>query len=155
MGTTSKDAAKRTVTLRIVRETEPGYDPTRDPRITDAGGIARVVAPLLAAEAVEVFVGIYLDTRHRVLGTIELGRGTLNACLVHPREVFRPALLLPCAAIAVAHNHPSGDAEPSREDIALTKRLRAAGDLLGVPLLDHLVLGDRGAFVSLAERGQL
>jgi DNA repair protein RadC len=81
--------------------------------------------------------------------------GCLTSSLVHPREVFKPAILAGSAAILAAHSHPSGDPEPSAEDIALTRRLAAAGQLLGIDLLDHIILGEAGRFVSLRERGVL
>jgi DNA repair protein RadC len=79
----------------------------------------------------------------------------LTSSLVHPREVFKPAILAGSAALLLAHNHPSGDPEPSAEDIALTRRLTSAGQLLGIEILDHLILGEAGRFVSLRERGVL
>lgn len=102
----------------------------------------------------EVFVVLLLDSRHRLLRDVEVSRGSLNQSLVHPREVFAPALRESAAAIVVLHNHPSGDPVPSREDHEVTRRLVRAGDLLGVPLLDHVVIGaDR--FTSFSERGWL
>ena len=80
--------------------------------------------------------------------------GLLNASLVHPREVFAPAITGAAASIIVAHNHPSGDPEPSAEDLAVTAQLMEAGCLLGIPVRDHVILGDSG-YVSLAERGTL
>jgi DNA repair protein RadC len=100
----------------------------------------------------EHFLGIYLDARHRVLALDTISVGTLNASLVHPREVFRPAVGLQAAAVVVAHNHPSGCARPSGEDLELTRRLSRCGDLLGIELLDHLVVGDDD-LVSIREYG--
>ena len=102
----------------------------------------------------ERFVGIYLDARHRVLRRYTVSVGTLTASLVHPREVFAPALRVRAAALVVVHNHPSGDPEPSPEDCALTERLKDGARLLGVDLLDHVVVA-RGGFVSFRERGVL
>ena len=96
----------------------------------------------LHLEAEEVFIMITVDTKHQVTGIFEVARGNLSSCLVHPREVFKRALLMNAAAIFVAHNHPSGDITPSRDDITGTKKLREAGDILGVSLLDHLIIGD-------------
>lgn len=115
---------------------------------TDA---AALLDPRLRDAPVEVFMVLLLDGRHRVAAVHEVSRGTLTTSLVHPREVFRPALLAGSASVLVAHNHPSGDCEPSPEDDAVTDRLVAAGELLGIPVLDHLVLGD--GFVSYRERG--
>lgn len=93
-------------------------------------------------EAEEIFILITVDTKHRVTGIFEVARGNLSSCLVHPREVFKRALLMNAAAVFVAHNHPSGDITPSRDDFATTEKLRKAGEVLGVPLLDHLIIGD-------------
>ncbi len=100
----------------------------------------------------EVFVALALDARHRVLALRRVAQGSATCVEVHPREVFGPAVREGGAAVIVAHNHPSGDPEPSSEDTALTARLVRAGELLGIPLLDHLVVG-ASSFVSLAERG--
>jgi DNA repair protein RadC len=100
----------------------------------------------------EHFLGLFLDARHRVLAVETVSVGTLNASLVHPREVFRPAVALQAAAVVVAHNHPSGCARPSGDDLELTRRLARSGRLLGIELLDHLVVGD-GDVVSIREYG--
>lgn len=102
----------------------------------------------------EVFAALFLDNRHRVLAFEELFQGTIDAASVYPREVVRRALTLNAAALIVAHNHPSGVAEPSRADETLTGRLRDALALVDIRLLDHFVIGD-GETVSFAERGLL
>lgn len=107
---------------------------------------------MLEHEAQEVFCALLLDGKHRVTGYVEVTRGTLTASLVHPREVFGAAVRLGAAAIIVAHNHPSGDPEPSAEDLAVTERLRQAGDILGIPLQDHVIIGADGQFTSLRGR---
>lgn len=109
---------------------------------------ARWLAPHLRGERQECFVVLLLDGRHRPRRCETVARGTLTASLVHPREVFAPALREGAAAILVAHNHPSGDPGPSTEDQAVTRRLGRAARVLGVPLLDHLVLAG-SAFCSL------
>ena len=91
----------------------------------------------------EVFWRVDLDTRHQVIGCEEVSKGHLSSSLVHPREVYKGAILNSAAAIVVAHNHPSGDPTPSPEDRALTSRLQDAGKLLGIPLTDHVIIGDR------------
>lgn len=110
-----------------------------------------VLEPLLSDRPTEEFWCLLLDGRHRAIGVAQATVGTLTASLVHPREVFGPAVRMGAAAVVVAHNHPSGDPEPSSEDITVTRRLLEVGDLLGIPLLDHLVIGD-GTFVSLRRR---
>jgi len=102
----------------------------------------------------EHFKVAYLTVRRAVLRVDTISVGSLTASLVHPREVFRPAIAIAAAGVILAHNHPSGDPEPSADDIALTRRLASAGALLGIEVLDHLVIGfDR--FVSLKDRGVL
>jgi len=100
----------------------------------------------------ERFKVMFLDTRHQVIADEEISRGTLSASLVHPREVFKAAIKATAGAVLLVHNHPSGDPTPSTEDLALTARMVQAGELVGIPVLDHLVIGD-GRFVSLKEKG--
>jgi DNA repair protein RadC len=102
----------------------------------------------------EHFRVLLLDTKNKVLGMEEISIGSLNTSLVHPREVFRPAIRKACASVILIHNHPSGDPTPSSEDIAVTRRLYEAGRLLGIEVLDHVVIGD-GRFVSFREKGLL
>jgi DNA repair protein RadC len=113
------------------------------------GDAARALAPHLEHEAVEVFAALPLNSRHEVIGYVEVSRGTLNRSLVHPREVLGPAVRLGAAAVIVAHNHPSGDPAPSAEDREVTTRLRSAGEVLGIPLIDHVVIGEGGRHASL------
>jgi DNA repair protein RadC len=102
----------------------------------------------------EHFVVLFLNTKNRVIGRQTLSIGSLNASVVHPREVFRAAIRRSSASILCAHNHPSGDPTPSPEDIQLTRRLSEAGELVGIELLDHIVIGDN-RFISLKELGCL
>ena len=104
--------------------------------------------------AQERFLVVLLDGRHRVVGEEVISQGTLTASLVHPREVFRPALRASAAALILVHNHPSGDPTPSAEDRAVTSRLAEAGEILGIRVLDHVVVAERG-YVSLREEGSL
>ena len=115
---------------------------------------ASALMALLQDEPSEVFVILCLTTKFHVIAYHEVGRGTLDTVLVNPREVFKAALLANAAAIVVAHNHPSGDPTPSPDDFDVTRRLAAAGDVLGVPMLDHLVIGD-GRYYSFKEAGRL
>lgn len=105
----------------------------------------------LAGLAQETFHVLLLDGKHRLRRRQRISEGTLTSSLVHPREVFAPAVRERAAAVICVHNHPSGDPEPSREDLDVTQRLIEAGRLLGVPLLDHVVVGDQG-YVSIRER---
>jgi DNA repair protein RadC len=102
----------------------------------------------------EVFACLFLDNRHRVISFEEMFRGTIDGASVHPREVVKRALAHNAAAVILAHNHPSGVAEPSRADQALTQRLKEALALVEIRVLDHLIVGD-GEVVSLAERGMV
>ncbi len=109
------------------------------------------LAPLLRDRRQEEFWAIYLDSQNRVLVERCITIGLLNSSLVHPREVFAPALSHAAASLILAHNHPSGDPEPSAEDVAVTAHLVESGRLLGIPVRDHVVLGSRG-YVSMMER---
>jgi len=102
----------------------------------------------------EHFRTILLNTKNHVLKTVEISVGSLDASLVHPRECFRPAIGASAASVILMHNHPSGDPEPSADDIAITKRLKEAGQLVGIEVLDHIIFGE-GKFVSLKERGAI
>lgn len=102
----------------------------------------------------ENFLAILLDSKNKVIREVDISTGSLTASIVHPRELFNPAIKESAAAMILIHNHPSGDPTPSREDIELTKRLRDAGELLGIKVLDHIIIGD-GHHVSLAEMGYM
>ncbi len=115
---------------------------------------AAYLIPRYASRPVETFGLLALDVRRRLKHEAVISVGCLTASLVHPREVFQEAVVARAAALVLFHNHPSGDPEPSAEDVALTRRLAQAGALMGIEVLDHLVLG-AGRFVSLKERGAL
>ncbi len=132
---------------RVARSEQPPRPSIQTPR--DAFDL---MADLLRGRDRETVIAAYLDGRHRLLHLHEVSVGTATASLIHPREVFGPALRAGACAVVIAHNHPSGDPEPSAEDHGVTERLVAAGELLGIPLLDHLVVGG-GSFVSLRGRG--
>lgn len=112
---------------------------------------ARFFRSIIGPDVRENFVAVYLDGRHRPIGWRVVSVGTATTSLVHPRETFQPAVCLGAAAVIVAHNHPSGDPNPSSEDVSVTKRLAQAGSILGIKLCDHIVLGS-DAFASLRER---
>ncbi len=102
----------------------------------------------------ELFMAVLLDAKNRLIRDVRISEGSLTASIVHPREVFSAVVRESAAAVLFVHNHPSGDPTPSREDIAITKRLQQGGEILGVRVLDHIIIGhDR--FVSLAEMGHL
>ena len=110
--------------------------------------------PRLRDLAQEEFHALLLSARHSVIGEVFITRGILDASLIHPREVFRPAITRGAAAIILVHNHPSGDPTPSAEDRAVTKQLSAVGRTVGISIVDYVVIGD-GRFVSLADDGGL
>jgi DNA repair protein RadC len=126
----------------------------RGDRVAGPADVFRHFHARLRDEAHERFLVLLLDGRHRVLREEVVSQGTLTASLVHPREVFRPALREAAAALVLVHNHPSGDPSPSREDRDVTVRLQRAGEVLGIPVLDHVIVADQG-FVSLRDEGLL
>lgn len=103
----------------------------------------------------EYLDAIYLNTKNAVISRKNIFKGTLNSSIVHPREIFKEAVRLNAASVIVAHNHPSGDPTPSREDIDVTKRLASCGKMIGVDLLDHIIIGNKGNYVSLKEKGHV
>lgn len=153
------------VSCSLVREPVPDYVPAW-PRAawTSPEASGAWICQLLAGvdDGKEHFWVFGLDVRHRLTLAEELSVGNLTSSLVHPRELYRPLILASCAGVIVAHNHPSGDPNPSQDDIMLTRRIAAAGSLLGIELLDHLVVGNKGSldtltpdFVSMKQRGVL
>lgn len=120
--------------------------------VSDSSQAALALRPFFAGLDREHFIVCCLDPKHAVIGVNVVSIGTLTLALVHPREVFKPSILLNSAAIICAHNHPSGDPTPSAEDRVLTHRLKSAGELLGINLLDHVILGE-GRHYSFADQG--
>ncbi len=108
---------------------------------------------VLANEAQEVFLVVILDVKNKFVDYCEISRGTLTSSVVHPREVFKPAILANAASVIVAHNHTSGDPLPSPDDRAITTKLKECGELLGVPLLDHIIVGGK-EYHSIMRGGQ-
>src|SRR2546428_10897099 len=126
--------------FRIAVVREPGVKLAGRPQARVRAEAAAMLAQYIGEVDREVFVIAMLTIRHRVIGLHTVSVGCLTSSLVHPREVFKPAILAGAAALLLAHNHPSGDPEPSAEDVALTRRLASAGTLLGIAVLDHVVL---------------
>jgi DNA repair protein RadC len=121
-------------------------------QLTTPKSVAELLLPQYGNRSVEQFGVVLLDTKHRVLRTTVVSIGTLDASIVHPREVFREATAAGAAALVLFHNHPSGDPEPSKEDLQLTRRLIAAGVLMGIDVIDHVILADV-RYCSLKEKG--
>ncbi|MDN5347386.1 MAG: repair protein RadC [Clostridia bacterium] len=137
------------VRLSMVREREAKFAVNE---VRSPGDAARLAKEFLAGADREYFIVLCLDTKNRVNAINTVSVGTLNSSLVHPREVFKAAILANAAAVVVAHNHPSGDPEPSREDVEVTRRLVEAGKIMGIEVLDHIVIGDEN-YTSFKQRG--
>lgn len=153
---------------QLVREAEVAtawrageLDRSGYPQVKDPDTAVQIMENLfqMSARDKEIFACLMLDTKNRIIGVTKISEGSLNSSIVHPREVFKPALIAGAASIVVAHNHPSGDPAPSREDIEVTRRLCEAGRLLGVDLLDHVIIGYEGTvpgspgFLSMKQKG--
>jgi DNA repair protein RadC len=138
--------------VTLVRESTIAQLPNTPVRkATEAAAILR---PFFAALDREQFVVLLLDAQHSPIGINIVSIGSLTASIVHPREAFKAAILANAAAVIVAHNHPSNSVEPSREDVELTRRLREAGELLGIRVLDSLVLGEGDSLYSFVDSGR-
>lgn len=122
-----------------IREVTYTYE-TR-PQIHSPEDVSRVVKPLIADPNKEHFITLYLNTKNGIMKQEIISIGSLNANIVHPREVFRTACMISASHIIVAHNHPSGDPTPSKEDIEITRTLVEAGKVLGIQVLDHIIIG--------------
>lgn len=142
----------------LVCERVAGYNAEFiDKKMRDSGDVARFIIEILKSDRfpVEHFMVFMLDTKLKILGFSDVAKGNVDSAPIHPREVFQPALMTAkCAAIIAAHNHPSGDPTPSSEDIAVTKRLIEAGEILGIKIIDHIVVG-YGCWTSLREEGYI
>lgn len=123
-------------------------------KITSPASVAEFFGPKLKDLVHEEFWVLCLSSSNRAVGAVRITSGTLNSSLAHPRECFRTAILLSAASVVFVHNHPSGNAEPSQEDVALTRQLVEAGKILGIPVHDHIVIAGEH-HVSLAERNLL
>lgn len=151
MGTSR--AARLLAAVELGRRVVAGPAPDR-PRLRSPRDVAAYLLPLYGGYRVERFGLVLLDAKHRLIRTTILSSGSLEASIVHPREVFREAALASASAIVLFHNHPSGDPEPSGEDVLLTARMARAGELMGIDVADHIILGDAGYF-SFKERARL
>ena len=139
--------------LKMVKEESVEYGSTKIQMPQDIAALARDVLEMHEM-AEENFIIVCLNTKNKIAGIHTISVGTLNEAIVHPREVFKAALLNNASAILLIHNHPSGDPEPSREDIETTHRLANAGDILGVKVFDHVIIGDN-RYKSLKEEGMM
>lgn len=123
-------------------------------KITRPDDIYEIAKSYLSGVDREHFVVLMLDTKNQIIGINTVAIGILNSCPVHPREVFKPAIVAGANGVILVHNHPSGELTPSQDDLLLTKRLQEAGSILGIKVIDHIILGDE-CYLSLKERGQI
>lgn len=128
---------------------------TEKPLIKTPQDAVKVLSPSLCYKDREIFYGVYLNTKNRVLAIEKISIGGLNSSMAHPREIFKPALRLSANSLLVAHNHPSTDPMPSSEDIAITARIADSGRILGIQLVDHIIIASPNNYVSLKELGHL
>ena len=141
--------------VKLVRESTHIYS-FSSREVSSPDVVADVINEVLDLnhEPQEIVCEIMLNTKNHIVGVMEVTRGTLDSSLVHPREVFRGAILHNAASIILCHNHPSGDSAPSREDMKVTERIKQAGKVLGIDLLDHVIIGN-GEYTSIREEGLL
>lgn len=140
------------VSIQLVKEKSLAYGLKQINSPMDA---AEIAGEFLAGADREHFIIFCLDTKNNINALNTVSIGTLNSSIVHPREVYKAAILANSNTIILCHNHPSGDPSASREDLEVTKRLVEAGNILGIEVIDHVVLGDNGKYVSFKERGIL
>jgi DNA repair protein RadC len=138
--------------VMLVRESNM---PVAKKSIQSPEDAAKIMMDYLRGTDREHFVGMYLNATNALITIHTISIGILNSSLVHPREVFKMACMVNAAAVIVSHNHPSGNVEPSSEDISITKQLVDAGKILGIPLHDHIIVTDENSYMSFADRGLL
>lgn len=144
-------AAQIAAVFELARKLE-GFTDEPKRKIKSPADVYSLLYPRMREHKRERLVALLLDTKNQVLREEIISIGSLNANIVHPREVFKAALMESCASVILSHNHPSGDPTPSKEDIAVTEKLVEGGKLLGIDVLDHVVIGD-GRYVSLKDEG--
>ena len=140
----------RELSRRLLREGSREYASI----VKGPADAAAYLMPILRYEVKENFVVLLLNTKNKIIGHRVVSIGSLSASIVHPREVFKEAIKVNAASIIIAHNHPSGDPAPSREDVAVTERLVKAGKIMDIQVLDHIIIGD-SKYLSMKERGHM
>lgn len=135
--------------VALVRE---GSCPSAHKTIRTPEDVAAIMGPEYGNAVVETAQMLALDTKNKVIGVFTISSGSLNASIIHPRDVFQRAILSNAASVILVHNHPSGDPTPSPEDIELTRKLVEAGKMLDIAVLDHVIVGE-GKYVSMKEKG--
>lgn len=149
---TDVKALKISAMFELFRRTNKLHKKGFKQKISNAKDVFNHFADDLASLKQEHFIALYLNTKNQIINEHLVSKGTLNASLVHPREVFNPAVKASANSVILVHNHPSGDPTPSKEDETVTKNLVDAGELLGISILDHIVIGNN-EFISLRETG--
>jgi len=144
-------AAQITALFELARRLETFVEEPKR-KVRSPKDVYTMMYPKMREQKKEKFITLYLDTKNQILKEETVSIGSLNASIVHPREVFKSALLESSASVIMIHNHPSGDPSPSREDIMVTEKLVEGGKLLGIDVLDHIIIGD-GKYVSLKDEG--
>lgn len=129
------------------------YHDSKNPEITGPEDVYHLLN-FLIYRSNEIFLGLFLDTKKKLICKKTLFIGTLNTTLVHPREIFNEAIKASADSVILAHNHPSGDPMPSNEDIQITKQIIQAGEIIGIPVLDHVIIGNK-KFISLRDIGKI
>jgi len=152
-GIKESKAAQISACFEIARRLE-SFNSAEKPKISSPEDVYRRLFPRMREQKKEMFIELCLDTKNHILKEEVISLGSLNANVVHPREVFKLALTESAAHIIVAHNHPSGDPAPSREDIEITKKLVETGNIMGLTVLDHVIIGD-GRHFSMKEAGHI
>ena len=152
-GIKESKAAQILACFEIARRLE-SFNRVEKPKISSPEDVYRRLFPRMREQKKEMFIELCLDTKNQILKEEVISVGSLNANVVHPREVFKLALTESAAHIIVAHNHPSGDPTPSREDIEITKKLAETGNIMGITVLDHVIIGD-GRHFSMKEAGHI
>ena len=145
-------ALKITAMFELFRRTNKLHKQGFKQKITNAQDVYNQLSDELRSLKQEHFIALYLNTKNQIIRKHLVSKGTLNASLVHPREVFNLAVKASANSVILVHNHPSGDPTPSKEDETITKNLVDAGELLGISILDHIIIGDN-QFISLREKG--
>lgn len=150
----SKEQRKRIdiVKVKLVKESSILYEQRR---INSPSVASNLMETFLDGLDREELIVLSLDTKNQPTTINVCSRGSINSSIVHPREVFKTAILSNAASIIIGHNHPSGDTTPSNEDLSITKRLIDAGKILGINLIDHIIIGSDGDYTSLKERGDI
>jgi DNA repair protein RadC len=153
-----KPTLEQAMTYAQMMESCASYIAVKKPRIKEPQAVYRLMAPIFQGRQQESFFVILLDTKSSIIGAPqEITRGLVDSCPVHPREVFRQAITESASAVVIIHNHPTGDPTPSMEDINSTRRLVEASRIIGIPIFDHVIIGNTSTendtpYISLRER---